>query len=102
MSTSQRVVVVFGLGVACLQAKTCVLPYLSVFEKKHWYLNVLMSRFTYFGFILLTYLDPGRSDSKVKVSVKVHGHRMNKKASIRRQDSARRQFQAGLRGDVGL
>jgi len=29
-------------------------------------------------------------------------HRMNKKASIRWQDSARRQFQAGLRGDVGL
>ena len=26
----------------------------------------------------------------------------NKKASIRWQDSARRQFQAGLRGDVGL
>ena len=26
----------------------------------------------------------------------------NKKASIRRQDSARRQFQAGLRSDVGL
>ena len=26
---------------------------------------------------------------------------INKKASIRSQDSARRQFQAGLRGDVG-
>ena len=26
----------------------------------------------------------------------------DKKASIRWQDSARRQFQAGLRGDVGL
>ena len=26
----------------------------------------------------------------------------NKKATIRWQDSARRQFQAGLRGDVGL
>jgi len=27
---------------------------------------------------------------------------IDKKASIRWQDSARRQFQAGLRGDVGL
>jgi len=27
---------------------------------------------------------------------------VNKKASIRWQDSARHQFQAGLRGDVGL
>jgi len=28
--------------------------------------------------------------------------KQNKKASIRWQDSARRQFQAGLRGDLGL
>ena len=39
--------------------------------------------------------------AKCNNSFKIHNNG-NKKASIRCQDSARRQFQAGLRGDVGL